>query len=161
MIPHSWLINMVTAEFIMFQCTVRKGRVLQKTCGILSEPERRKVHLCLKLLYKQSFNFTRIMDTVTRVLTRKTFVCETASWTNHTPRTCAKEILYCVSFKNCMWLLWEHRTVSIGFSTFAELLPEHYIIAGGTHTVCVCVIHQNITLTVQGAHLTAHFNATK
>jgi hypothetical protein len=51
--------------------------------------------------------------------------------------------------------------VSIGFSKFAELHPKHCILAGarGTYTVCVCVIHQNITLMVQGAHLTADLNA--
>jgi hypothetical protein len=33
--------------------------------------------------------------------------------------------------------------------------------ARGTHTVYVWVIHQNITFMVQGAHLTADFNAKK
>lgn len=34
---------------------------------------------------------------------------------------------------------------------FAELRPKHYILAGakGTHTVCVCAIHQNVRLMVQ------------
>ena len=34
----------------------------------------------------------------------------------------------------------------IGFSKFAELRPKHCILAGasGTHSVCVCTIHQNV-----------------
>jgi hypothetical protein len=55
----------------------------------------------------------------------------------------------------------KHLTVSIGFSKLTEICPKHCIPAGarGTHTVCVCVIHQNIILMVQGAHLTADSNA--
>ena len=36
----------------------------------------------------------------------------------------------------------------IGFSKFAELRPKHCVLAGasGTHTVCVCTIHQNVKL---------------
>jgi hypothetical protein len=35
------------------------------------------------------------------------------------------------------------------------------VCARGTYTVCVCVIHQNVTLMVQGAHLASEFNAKK
>ena len=36
----------------------------------------------------------------------------------------------------------------VGFSKFAALRPEHCVLAGasGTHSVCVCTIHQNIKL---------------
>lgn len=36
----------------------------------------------------------------------------------------------------------------VGFSKFAELRPKQCILAGasGTHTVCVCTIHQNVKL---------------
>ena len=41
----------------------------------------------------------------------------------------------------------------ICFSKFVELRPKHCVLAGasGTHTVCVCVIHQNMKLTFSGA----------
>lgn len=40
----------------------------------------------------------------------------------------------------------------IGFSSFASLRPKYCILAGGsgTHTVCVCSIHQNIKLMILG-----------
>lgn len=40
----------------------------------------------------------------------------------------------------------------IGFSTFASLRPKHCILAGGcgTHSICVCSIHQNIKLMIIG-----------
>ena len=39
----------------------------------------------------------------------------------------------------------DHKT---GFSKFAELRPKHCVLAGasGTHSVCVCTIHQNVKL---------------
>ena len=37
---------------------------------------------------------------------------------------------------------------AIGFSTFASLRPPHCVLAGsaGTHSVCVCLYHQNSKL---------------
>lgn len=44
----------------------------------------------------------------------------------------------------------QHPENRIGFSTFASLRPENCILAGasGTHTVCVCTIHQNPILMI-------------
>jgi hypothetical protein len=54
----------------------------------------------------------------------------------------------------------KHPTVSIEFCKFAELCPKHCILTGerGTHTVCVSVIHHNVTFMVQRAHLKGNFN---
>lgn len=43
----------------------------------------------------------------------------------------------------------------IGFSKFCELRPKNCILAGksGTHTVCVCTLHQNIKLMMSGAKM--------
>ena len=43
----------------------------------------------------------------------------------------------------------------IGFSKFAELRPKHCILAGasGTHSVCVCTIHQNVKVMMMEIHL--------
>ena len=50
----------------------------------------------------------------------------------------------------------EHNpSVNIGFSKFAQLRPEECILVGasGTHSVCVCAIHQNVKLLLAGAKL--------
>ena len=38
----------------------------------------------------------------------------------------------------------------VGFSKFADLRPKHCVLAGasGTHSVCVCTIHQNVKLMI-------------
>lgn len=44
---------------------------------------------------------------------------------------------------------------NVGFSKFAELRPKHCVLAGasGSHTVCVCTIHQNVKLMIEGVRL--------
>ena len=43
----------------------------------------------------------------------------------------------------------------VGFSKFAELRPRNCVLAGtsGTHTVCVCIIHQNVKLMMVGGKI--------
>ena len=40
----------------------------------------------------------------------------------------------------------------LGFSTFAKIRPKCCLLAGssGTHSVCVCSIHQNVKLVISG-----------
>ena len=49
----------------------------------------------------------------------------------------------------------QYPTEKIGFTKFAELRPKHCVLAGasGTHSVCVCTIHQNIKLMLLGANI--------
>ena len=49
-------------------------------------------------------------------------------------------------------------TMKIRFSKFADLRPRHCILAGvsGTHSVCVCTIHQNIKLMMLAARIAFH-----
>ena len=46
-------------------------------------------------------------------------------------------------------------TETVGFSKFADLRPKHCILAwaSGTHSVCVCTIHQNVKLMMLGVKL--------
>lgn len=46
-------------------------------------------------------------------------------------------------------------TAKCCFSKFATLRPKHCVLAGsaGTHSVCVCLIHENVKLLIDGANL--------
>ena len=48
-----------------------------------------------------------------------------------------------------------HPNVKVGFSTFASRRPKHCVLAGGngTHSVCVCTLHQNTKLMFIGSKL--------
>lgn len=45
--------------------------------------------------------------------------------------------------------------VKCSFSKFASLRPKHCVLAGasGTHSVCVCAIHENVKLLIDGANI--------
>lgn len=49
----------------------------------------------------------------------------------------------------------KHPEAKIQFSKFAELRPKYCILPGatGTHSVCVCSIHQNVKLMIDGSSL--------
>lgn len=56
-----------------------------------------------------------------------------------------------------------HPEFPVSFSKFAQLRPKHCILAGasGTHSVCVCTIHENCKLLLDSiniAKLTASSN---
>jgi hypothetical protein len=61
---------------------------------------------------------------------------------------CNLEELYS-HFKN------SHPGVTVGFSKFATLYPRNCIMAGasGTHSVCVCTIHQNVKLMMEACEI--------
>ena len=50
-----------------------------------------------------------------------------------------------------------HPNVKVEFSKFAQLRPKECVLAGatGTHSVCVCVTHQNVKLMIAGTRLEA------
>ena len=50
-----------------------------------------------------------------------------------------------------------HPDIKVGFSKFAELKSKECVLAGatGTHSVCVCTIHQTVKLMMAGGQLEA------
>lgn len=56
-----------------------------------------------------------------------------------------------------LWLAYQQcYGPEIGFSKFCDLCPKWCITVGsaGTHSVCVCTIHQNVKLMLSAAHIT-------
>ena len=54
----------------------------------------------------------------------------------------------------------QHPGCKVGLSKFAKLVPKECVLAGGTgtHSVCVCTIHQNVKLMMEGGTLEAQTN---
>ena len=46
----------------------------------------------------------------------------------------------------------EHADLKVGFTKFSMMRPENCILAGssGTHSICVCLYHQNVKLLLLG-----------
>ena len=143
--PKSWTIEKVATEFGVTQYTVRQARTLQKEKGILPEvvPARGKplndetVRL-VKDLYC-SDDISRIMPGA------KDFVS-----VREGDKRIHKQRRLLLLNLNELHSQFKARypAVKIGLSKFCELRPKECVTVGarGTHSVCVCTIHQNVKL---------------
>ena len=66
-----------------------------------------------------------------------------------------KRLVLCNSKELYQQFKAEYPFEGIGFSKFTDLCPKHCVLAGarGTHSVCVCTIHQNVKSMLLGAKL--------
>ncbi|XP_044597473.1 uncharacterized protein LOC123274038 [Cotesia glomerata] len=73
---------------------------------------------------------------------------------NGTKVQCQKRLVLCNLKELHKTFKSRYPEIKIGFSSFASLRPKYCILAGGcgTHTVCVCSIHQNIKLMILGGN---------
>lgn len=64
--------------------------------------------------------------------------------------------LLLVNLKELYQLFTEkYPLINYSFSKFATLRPKHCVLAGasGTHSVCVCTIHENVKLLIDGSNI--------
>ncbi len=151
-LPGSWTKKRIQNEFGVSEYMARKCKQLVREKGVLSSPDPMpgpslpSETVEIVTTFYQSDEISRIMpgkkDYVSvrqeggRVHVQKRLILSNL-----------KEV-YC-SFKDAF------PDKKIGFSKFAELRPQHCFLAGasGTHSVCVCTIHQNMKLMFTGARL--------
>ncbi|KAK2713715.1 hypothetical protein QYM36_009556 [Artemia franciscana] len=107
---------------------VEQARKLKKEKGILAIPDAKKD------FYQSDENSRVIPRAKDKVSIKKIFTCKRLILSN------LRELYS--SF------IWECPNLNIGFPKFCNIRPKQYVLAGsaGTHTVCVCSIHQNVKL---------------
>jgi hypothetical protein len=66
-----------------------------------------------------------------------------------------KRLLLCNLKELCSHFKYSHPGVKVGFSKFASLNPRNCIMTGasGTHSACVCTIHQNVELMLEACKI--------
>ena len=157
-LPKSWPAKRIQSEFGASNYMARKAKNLVKEKGILSTPNPKpgnplamhKAHLVSG--FYESDEVSRLMPG------KKDFV----SVKQGDQRIHVQKRLVLSNLKEAYQLFKDKfPDEKIGFSKFAELRPKQCVLAGasGTHTVCVCTIHQNVKLMMLGAklpQLTAH-----
>jgi hypothetical protein len=153
-LPQSWTHKKIQSVFQTSNYMARKSKQLVKEKGILSTPNPKHGHslppktLDLIKSFYESDNISRTMpgkkDFVSirqgekRVQVQKRLVLSNLKEVYHA---------FKVEFPN----------EKVGFSKFAECRPRNCVLAGasGTHSVCVCTIHQNVKLMLQGVKLSS------
>lgn len=147
--PPSWSKEKIMAEFNVSEYLVRQARKLKKEKGILSIPDPRKGKLLseetIKLVrdFYQNDEYSRILPGAKdKVSIKKNVYMQKRLILNN-----LRELFSC--FK------WENPNVKIGFSKFCTLRPKWCVLAGagGTHSVCVCSLHQNVKLLLDAAQM--------
>lgn len=126
------------------------GRELQKEKGILSLPSPKigrglldnTIHLITEY-YRSDENSRPLPGMKDYVTVRND---------DGTKVKLQKRLVYCDLKELYRNFKLEYPNCGIGFSKFAELRPQECVLAGacGTHTVCVCIIHQNMKLMIEG-----------
>ena len=151
-LPMSWSIEKVQTEFGASNFMVRKAKQLVKEKGILSSPDPQPGHSLVKetvnlvVAFYESDSSSRMMPG------KKDFVSVKGEY----GRSHIQKRLILSNLKE-LYRDFKQKNphVRIGFSKFAELRPKHCVLAGasGTHSVCVCTIHQNVKLMLHGVKL--------
>ena len=143
--PKSWTIEQVSSALNVTKYTVRQARKLQKKSGILpsvpparGKPLSNETMKAIKEFYYQ--------DEVSRIMPgAKDFV----SVREGSVRLHKQRRLLLLNLNELYVLFKErHPEIKVGLSKFCELRPKECVTVGarGTHSVCVCTIHQNVKL---------------
>ena len=151
-LPQSWSIRRVQGEFGASDYMIRKAKDLVKEKGILSTPNPKLGNPLAQHKTELVWKFYE-SDEVSRMMPRRK---DYVSVKQGDQRTHVQKRLVLNNMKEAYQLFKEkYPTEKIGFSKFAELRPKYCVLAGasGTHSVCVCTIHQNVKLMILGAKL--------
>lgn len=156
LLPRSWSKEKIAREFQVSGRLIRLTRNLMKEQGILPSLRKKKgVSISEETVQKVKMFFendensrmcsgkkecTKVIINGKKIVKQKRLVL------------CNLNELY-VAFKK------SHPECEIGRSKFCELRPKWCILAGasGTHSVCVCVYHQNMKLMVNSAKLNVDY----
>ena len=146
-LPNSWSVKKIQQEFGVTTYMARKSKELVKEKGVLPLPGPKPGPSLLPETVDIVHAFYE-SDDISRVMPgKKDFV----SVKKESKRVHVQKRLVLSNLREVYHEFKEKFPErKIVFSKFAELRPKHCILAGasGTHSVCVCTIHQNVKLMI-------------
>lgn len=145
LIPKSWSLEKTRAEFSTTMYLVRKARYIKKSFGVLGKPTSRQGKKIDGDILSMIENFYE-SDDISRLCPGiKDYVNIN---TDEGKVQKQKRLILCNLKEAYQQFKEQNSNIKIGFSKFADLRPKFCILAGGngTHSVCVCTIHQNMKL---------------
>ena len=152
LVPTSWTYKRMVEEFSVTEYMVRCARKLLSEKGILATTEPKRGYPISKELINLVVEFYS-NDEFSRIMPGKNDYVSIGK-NNHVQKR-----LILSNLKE-MYAMFkeEHPQIKIGFSKFCSLRPKWCILVGasGSHSVCVCTIHQNVLLLVKAVNLDYH-----
>lgn len=159
-LPESWTLKQIESEFKVTNFIARKAKKLMKDKGIMSAPDLKPG----KALSPETANLVKNFyecDEISRQMPgKKDFVSIKVDG----KAVHVQKFLILNTLRESYVLFKEHYPdKKIGFSKFCELRPKNCVLAGsaGTHSVCVCAIHQNAKLMMAQCKLPELINRDK
>ena len=149
MAPRSWSIQKTKEEFQVSEYIVRQARKLASEKGILELPDQKRGKAVTEEVKNYVTSFYSDDEFSRQMPGKKDFV--SMGKKVHMQ----KRLLLC-DLKELYSAFKKHYpNINIGFSKFCSLRPKWCILVGrsGTHSVCVCTIHQNVTLMLNAIKL--------
>ena len=131
----------------------RQAKKLVQEKGILSSPNPKPGKTLSPIIEEQVVDVYH-SDDISRVMPgRKDCVSVMTAGGKREQRQ--KRLLLCSLKEAYEHFKSLHPSTKVGFSTFASLRPKECVLAGssGTHSVCVCTLHQNTKLMFIGSKL--------
>lgn len=151
-LPDCWTLRDIEEEFDVSRRMAKKARDLRHESGILASPEPKKGKPLPDSTVEKVVEYYS-SDANSRVMPNKKDIVKIRKGNNiiHAPKRLLLSDIKILhrNFKN------EYPEIQISFSKFAQLRPDWCVIAGarGTHTVCICVIHQNFKAMFEASKL--------
>eukprot|EP00731_Ephydatia_muelleri_P003574 Em0001g3574a len=152
-LPKSWSKRKIAKEFGVSRYLARRAKKLVAEKGILSGPNP-KGGRALPVEIEEEVHTFFWSDSISHTMPgKKDFLSVKGADGKRVHRQ--KRLVLCNlkeayrEFKLC------HPDMKIGFTKFSLLRPKECVLAGasGTHSVCVCTIHQNTKLMMVGSKL--------
>lgn len=152
MLPKVWSVHKISEEFGCSWQFAKKAKDLRNANGILAETTAKAGKTLPTSTVKNVVNFYT-SDENSRIMSGKK---EVVSVKDENGRSLKQKRLLLLDLKGLFRLYKEtHKSFPVSFSKFALLRPKECILAGGsgTHSVCVCVIHQNCKLLLDAINI--------
>ena len=152
-LPKSWSIRKIASEFNTTRHTASIAKKIVEEKGVLSDPNPRDGKR-IKQDTVDAIKAFYLSEDISRIMPGKKDFCSIID--NERGRIHLQKHLLLCNLKEAYQTFKERNPLlKVGFSKFAELRPKQCVIAGatGTHSVCVCSMHQNAKLMFVGADL--------
>lgn len=151
--PHSWSANKIAKEFGCSWELARKSKELRASEGILGNTTLKSGRKLSEDTAKKINDFY-VNDANSRVMPG---IKDVISVKSDEGRCLMQKRLLLMDLRGLYIAYNENHAESpVSFSKFAELRPKQCVLAGssGTHSVCVCTIHQNCKLLLDAINVT-------
>lgn len=148
----TWTAKKISYEMNCSKYLAQEAKFLQMENGLLSRPERKKIERFTEES-EEIIEMFYCQDDVSRIMLGKK---DCISIRVDGQKRQIQKPLILGNLKEIYLSFKEHNPMlKFDFSKFADLSPQYCILVGpkGTHTVCVCLKHQNVVLMVSAAHL--------